>query len=93
MHCDPETSECVHQSRSHLEDVGDVSEVEDVVKANGSGQKVLAHFLMKTDGGLHQRADHTTHTVTVTALLEVTAQNTAVYSAQSIRAGEMNCKH
>lgn len=63
------------------------------MEANGSGQKVLVHFLVKTDGGLHQRADHTTHTVTVTAQLEVTAQNTAVYSAQSVSAREMNSEH
>lgn len=78
---------------THLEDVRDVSEVKNVVEPNGSGQEVLAHFLMQANGSLDECADHATNTITVATLLEMTAQNTAVYSAQSLRTREMYSKH
>ncbi len=78
---------------THLEDVCNVSEVENVVEPNGCGKEVLAHFLMQADGSLDQCVGHATNTITVTTLLEMTTQNAAVYSAQSIRTREMYSKH
>lgn len=41
----------------YLENVGEVSQVEDVVKANRCGEEVLADFLVQTDSCLDKQ-DH-----------------------------------
>jgi len=87
------TDTCFCSIDTHLEDVRYVSEVENVVKPNGCGQEVLAHFLMEANGSLDQCIGQATNTKTVATLLEMTTQNTAVYSCQSLRTGEMYSKH
>lgn len=39
----------------YLENVGEVSQVEDVVKANRCGEEVLADFLVQTDSRLDKQ--------------------------------------
>jgi hypothetical protein len=41
----------------YLEDVGEVPQVEDIVKAYGRGEEVLTDLLMETDGCLQEEKD------------------------------------
>lgn len=63
------------------------------MKADGSRQEVLSHFLVKADGGLDERAHRAAHSVAEAPLLEVTRQNAAVDSTQSLSTWEMYCKN
>lgn len=78
---------------THLEDVRDVSQVEDVVETDSSGQKVLVHFLVKTDGGLDESPYCAAHPIAIRSLLKVTAQYITVDCGQSLSTWEVHSKN
>ena len=73
---------CIHRARCTLDALGQISEVEDVVRLGGRGQQVGAHAEVDFDGGVDDRVGTLTHLVR--ELVEETGQQRLQQYSSSI---------
>ena len=78
---------------TNLEDVGEISQVEDVVELDGCRQEGSGHLCVHGDGGVDQRAANLLHWLREFVLLKMLQQDVAVDRVQSVDAGEAHGEH
>lgn len=77
----------------YLEDVGEVTQVEDVVEFDGGGQEGGTHTLMKRQSQLDELATAFLKHGAESLATQVLAQNAAVDGVESIHARKRERKH
>ena len=78
---------------THLEDIGQIPEVEYVVELDGRGQEVVGHLAVEGDGGLDRCRASLQNRGAEGLLLQVATQNLAVDGLQGISRREVHGEH
>lgn len=81
------------ETSRYLEDIREVSQIEEVVESHGRGCKVVAHCLMDRDRCLHQGGATPEHRGAEGVLPETGTEDLAIDGAQRLQGRKVEGKH